>query len=149
MIELGKEAEAIFCRLSPGREDRNWTCPAFATKTDSSVTYLDHNATSPLLPQARAAWLEAEERYPGNPSSPHRLGARTEGALDQARLRLAALLGGSPHDVVWTSGATEACNTVLHHIAAMADPTAPVWVSAIEHPAVLESARHYFSIGFG
>lgn len=108
------------------------------------MIYLDHNATSPLLPQARAAWLEAEDRFPGNPSSPHRLGARAEGALEQARQRLAAILGCSPFDLIWTSGATEACNTVLHHVAATAAPEATVGVSAVEHPAVLASARHFF-----
>ncbi|MBI5768325.1 MAG: cysteine desulfurase [Verrucomicrobia bacterium] len=112
------------------------------------MLYLDHNATSPLLPAARAAWLEAGEDFPGNPSSPHRLGARAEGALEQARQKLAALLGCSPLDVVWTGGATEACNTVLHHAATAAsgggDSAAVVWVSAIEHPAVRESARHFF-----
>jgi cysteine desulfurase len=108
------------------------------------VTYLDHNATSPLLPPARAAWLEGEDRFPGNPSSPHRMGARAEGALDNARQRLAAMLGCSPLDVIWTSGATESCNTVLRHVAASAKPNARVWISAIEHPAVLKTAQHYF-----
>jgi cysteine desulfurase len=107
------------------------------------VIYLDHNASSPLSPEARAAWLEAGERYPGNPSSPHRSGTRAEAALEQARQRLAGLLGCAPLDLVWTSGATEGCNTVLAHAAA-AEPGAPVWVSAVEHPAVRESARHYF-----
>jgi len=108
------------------------------------VTYLDHNASSPLLPVARAAWLEAVEGFPGNPSSPHRLGARAEAALEQARQKLATLVGARAADVVWTSGATEACNTVLHHAAAVAPAGAEVWISAIEHPAVRESARHYF-----
>jgi cysteine desulfurase len=108
------------------------------------VIYFDHNASSPLLPQARAAWLEAEDRYPGNASSPHRLGSRAEGALEDARQRLAQILGASALDIVWTSGATEACNTVLHHVAATIAATDRVWLSAIEHPAVLDSARHYF-----
>jgi cysteine desulfurase len=111
------------------------------------VTYLDHNATSPLLPQARAAWLEAVEQFPGNPSSPHRIGARADRALEDARQRLAAMLGCQPLDLVWTSGATEACNTVLHHAAATAEATgtdAVAWVSAIEHPAVRACAEHLF-----
>ncbi len=115
-------------------------------RNENCVTYLDHNATSPLLPQARAAWLDAEERFPGNPSSPHRIGARADGAIEEARQRLAARLGCPAPDVIWTSGATEACNTVLHHVAAAAaaDPAARVCVSAIEHPAVLECARYCF-----
>jgi cysteine desulfurase len=104
------------------------------------MIYLDHNATAPLLPAARDAWLDAVERYPGNPSSPHRLGARAEAALDDARHRLATRLGCSSFDLVWTSGATEAANTVLHHAAA-AQPSATVWMSDLEHPAVLASAR--------
>jgi cysteine desulfurase len=108
------------------------------------VIYFDHNASTPLLPQARAAWLEAEESWPGNPSSPHRIGARAERALQGARERLAAMLGCSPPDLVWTSGATEACNTVLRQAAVSSPTDSTVWVSAIEHPAVLESARRYF-----
>jgi cysteine desulfurase len=109
------------------------------------VIYFDHNATSPLLPQARAAWLEAEDRYPGNASSPHRLGSRADAALEDARQRLAQILGATALDIVWTSGATEACNTVLHHVAASKTASDRVWVSAIEHPAVLDTARHYFA----
>lgn len=107
------------------------------------MIYLDHNASSPLAPTARAAWLEAEERFPGNPSSPHRMGARAEAALAEARRRLAGLLGCAATDLLWTSGATEACNTVLHH-AAWAAPEAAVCLSAVEHPAVRESARQWF-----
>lgn len=108
------------------------------------MIYLDHNASSPLLPEARAAWLAAEEAFPGNPSSPHRLGSRAENALDQARQRLAASLGCSPLDLVWTSGATESCNAVLHHVAATAPADTEIWISAIEHPAVLDTARIRF-----
>lgn len=108
------------------------------------MIYFDHNATSPLLPAARAAWLEAEDQFPGNPSSPHRLGSRAEAGLDDARQRLAAILGCPPLDVVFTSGATEACNTVLWNAAATAGSERAVWLSAVEHPAVIESARAAF-----
>lgn len=108
------------------------------------MIYLDHNATSPLLPQARDAWLEAAERFPGNPSSPHRIGARADSALENARQRLAAVLGCAAPEVVFTSGATEACTTVWQHLAARTGADDVVALSAIEHPAVIESARHYF-----
>ncbi len=55
--------------------------------------YFDHNATTPLLPAARQAWLEAAEKFIGNPSSPHRVGARADAALTEAREKLAAFLG--------------------------------------------------------
>ena len=108
------------------------------------MIYFDHNATSPMLPLARQAWLEATERYLGNPSSPHRLGGRGEAALTAAREQLARYLGCEPGDVVWTSGATESANTVLQHYARRRGPRREVWVSAIEHPAVLAPLGRYF-----
>src|ERR1044071_2330730 len=108
------------------------------------MLYFDHNATTPLSIRAKAAWLEAAERFPGNPSSPHRLGARAEAALSEARERLAKNLVCSPLDLVWTSGASESANTVFHHLAQRLDASMNVWVSAVEHPCVLESARNFF-----
>ena len=108
------------------------------------MLYFDHNATSPLCPAAREAWLEASERFVGNPSSPHRLGARAEKALTDARAQLAGFLGCSPMDVVWTSGATESNNLVLNHSAQALPGDAEVWISAIEHPCMIEAARANF-----
>lgn len=107
------------------------------------MIYFDHNATTPLHPVARAAWLEATEQFIGNPSSPHRLGARAEAALAEARERLADMLGCHALDIVWTSGATESNNLVLHHAGQTLDRRTEVWVSAIEHPCVLEAARFH------
>lgn len=108
------------------------------------MVYLDHNATGPLLPEARRVWVETAETFIGNPSSPHRLGSRAEAALNDARAALAGVLGCDPLDLIWTSGATESNNTVLHHVACQAGADAEVWVAAIEHPCVLAAARHYF-----
>jgi cysteine desulfurase len=96
------------------------------------------------LPRAREAWLEAAEKFIGNPSSPHRVGARADAALQGAREQLAGWLGCNAHDIVWTSGATESNNLVLHHCAQTLPPEAEVWVSAIEHPCVLAATAHYF-----
>ena len=106
------------------------------------MQYFDHNATSPLIPAAREAWLDATARFVGNPSSPHRLGARADAALAQARERLAAWLGCKSEDIVWTSGATESNNAVLHHAAQTGG--SEVWISAIEHPCVIEAAQRHF-----
>ena len=103
--------------------------------------YFDHNATTPLSEAGRRAWLDAVDRFPGNPSSPHRMGGRAEQALAKAREALAARLGCSPFDLVWTSGATEASNMVFHHYAARLPKSAQVWVSAIEHPCVIQAAQ--------
>jgi cysteine desulfurase len=108
------------------------------------MVYFDYNATAPVMREAREAWLEATEKIGGNPSSMHQTGARAERAMTDAREKLAAFLGCHPLDIVWTSGATEANNTVLHHFASTLDARREVWVSAIEHPCVMESAQHYF-----
>lgn len=106
------------------------------------MRYFDHNATHPLSPTAREAWLEACEKFIGNPSSPHRLGDRADRALNDARERLAVWLGCSAQEIVWTSGATEANNMALAHLAGR---EGELLVSAVEHPCVLESARRHFA----
>lgn len=95
-----------------------------------------------MLPSARDAWLSATEKYIGNPSSPHRLGDRADRALSDAREQLSHLLGCLPHEIVWTSGATEANNAAIAHLAAAEDGVA--FVSSIEHPSVLAAVRRYF-----
>jgi cysteine desulfurase len=69
--------------------------------------YLDWNATAPLRPEARAAVIAALEEV-GNPSSVHREGRSTRHLVEQARERVAALVGAEPRNVVFTSGGTEA-----------------------------------------
>jgi len=98
------------------------------------VQYFDHNATYPLSAAAREAWLDAAERFPANPSSPHRWGARSDQALTEARERVAAWLGCPAHSVVWTSGATEANNAWVAHLALKT--RGAVLISGLEHPSV-------------
>jgi cysteine desulfurase len=108
------------------------------------MIYFDHNATAPVMREAREAWLDAAENLSGNPSSPHGIGSRASVALREAREKLAHFLGSHANDIVWTSGATEANNTVMHHFAQTLDAKGEVWISSIEHPCVDESAKHYF-----
>ncbi len=98
----------------------------------SAVLYFDHNATHPISATAKRVWLEAVEKFPANPSSPHRLGQRAEAALQDARERLAAILGCGADAIVFTSGATESANAVLAQFE-------HVMASDIEHPCVLET----------
>jgi len=108
------------------------------------MIYFDYNATAPVMREAREAWLDVTERIGGNPSSMHQAGSRAGVVLADAREKLAAFLGCHPLDIVWTSGATEANNTVLHHFARMLGAHDQIWVSSLEHPCVVESAQHYF-----
>jgi cysteine desulfurase len=108
------------------------------------MLYFDHNATTPLLAEAREAWLEASEKFVGNPSSPHRIGSRADMLLQTARVKLASILGCDALDIIWTSGATESNNMVLYHALKTLPRDAQIWVSAVEHPCVRNAARHYF-----
>lgn len=94
--------------------------------------YLDHNATSPLRPEARAALLEGLSLV-GNASSVHAHGREARRRLEEARARIAGRLGIAPERLVFTSGGTEADNLALHQV------DGPVLVSAVEHPAVLDA----------
>jgi len=108
------------------------------------MIYFDYNATAPVMREAREAWLHITEKLGGNPSSMHQFGTKAAIALADAREQLAAGLGCHPQDIVWTSGATEANNMVMHHFAKKLDPREEIWVSAIEHPCVDDSSKHYF-----
>jgi len=107
------------------------------------MIYLDYQATTPLAPEAREAmlrWLGGPESTSfGNPHSPHRIGRQAAAAVDWAREQVAALFppGGT---VTFTGGATEALNIALRGAEAVR-AGAPVAVSAIEHAAVLDTAR--------
>ena len=108
------------------------------------MIYFDYNATAPVMREAREAWLHTTEKIGGNPSSMHQAGTRANIALADAREKLAEMLGCHPLDLIWTSGATEANNMVMHHFAKKLGATGEVWISAIEHPCVFDSAHHYF-----
>ena len=100
------------------------------------IAYLDHAATTPMCAEAVAAMLPfLVDRY-GNPSGSHTVARAAQRALDDARERLARLLGACPGDVVFTSGGTEADNLAVSGVAAGAGT---VLCSAVEHPAVLEA----------
>src|SRR4051812_43678291 len=73
-------------------------------------TYLDHNATEPIRPEAAAAVTDALAL--ANPSSVHGEGRRARSALETARARVARLVGAEPGEVVFTSGGTEANNAL-------------------------------------
>jgi cysteine desulfurase len=107
------------------------------TGDDVDTVYLDYNATAPLRPEALEAMLSAFGAV-GNASSMHLAGRAAAHRIDEARRRLAGLLGCAPGELIFTSGATEANNLALR--AAYASGGGLV-TTAVEHPAVLEAAR--------
>ena len=105
------------------------------------MIYLDYQATTPLAPEARDAmlrWLDGPEGTGfGNPHSPHRMGRQAAAAVELARDQVASILppGGR---VIFTGGATEAINLAMRGTAGRGGS---ISVSAIEHAAVLDTAR--------
>jgi cysteine desulfurase len=103
--------------------------------------YLDWNATAPLRPQARAAAMAAFD-VAGNPSSVHAEGRAARRLIEEAREKVAALVGAEPRNVVFTSGGTEA-NMLALTPASGPDGKTPdrLLISALEHPSVLAGGR--------
>jgi cysteine desulfurase len=107
--------------------------------TATSV-YLDHAATTPVRPEAREAMLEAMERTWANPSSTHAPGRTARAALEVARERLAAAIGATAGEIVFTRAGTEADNLAVLGRARTRRGSSVV-CSAVEHRAVLGAAR--------
>jgi cysteine desulfurase len=104
--------------------------------------YLDHNATTPVDPRVVDAMLPFLREQYGNPSSLHWFGQRARAAVEEARASVAALVGAEPADVVFTASGSESDNMAVRGVAARAkEPRRGVVVSAIEHHAVLNTAK--------
>jgi cysteine desulfurase len=102
--------------------------------------YLDHNATTPLLPEVVDAMLPYLREHFGNPSSGHVYGQRAKRAVDEAREQVAALIGAAPSEIVFTSGGTEANNLAIRGATALS-PKRHAVTSVIEHPATQNPCR--------
>lgn len=105
------------------------------------MIYLDHNAITPVRPEAKAAMVAALDVF-GNPSSVHQAGRVARDLLDAARAQVAAALGAAPRDLVFTSGATEGASLAIRGALAAAPPgRRRLVVTAVEHPCVLSLSR--------
>ena len=104
------------------------------------AVYLDYNATAYIRPEVRDLVIEIMETV-GNGSSAHAYGRSARKYIETAREQVASLCAVAPDQVTFTSGATESINTVMRHYS-----NKRVLISAIEHPAVIESAPHALHI---
>jgi cysteine desulfurase len=112
-------------------------------KMTSERAYLDHNATAPLLPEARETMIAALD-LAGNPSSVHAEGRKARNVIEEARRAVADLVNVKPEQVTFTSGATEAANLALtpdYRMGRGPFVFSKLYVSAVEHPAVLSGGR--------
>lgn len=107
------------------------------------MIYLDHNATTPLSSEARNAMLALLGDLLGNPSGIHASARVARAVVDEARDRIAALLGAKSHEIIFTSGGTESCNLAILGLARRhRSPSKNHLVTAsTEHHAVLHTMR--------
>lgn len=117
-----------------------------------SAIYLDYAATTPVDPDVANAMIEcltAEGAF-GNPSSTtHEYGRRASERVEAARAQVAALIGAAPHEIIFTSGATESNNLAILGVArANADRGQHIVTSRIEHKAVLDPCKRLEKEGF-
>jgi cysteine desulfurase len=112
--------------------------------------YLDNHATTPVAPEVLAAMLPYFSERFGNPAGrAHAFAREAHEAMEEARVRVAALVGASSDEIVFTSGATEADNLALRGVAlASASRGRHLVTTTIEHSAVLEPARRLEREGF-
>jgi cysteine desulfurase len=113
--------------------------------------YLDHAATTPVLPEVTELMLRALEEDFGNPSSVHAAGRQAKERVEDARDRIAAAIGAGPGEIVFTGGGTEADNLALKGAAdKLRGNGNHIVVTAFEHHAVLDAAhaleRHGFDV---
>ncbi|HUY56102.1 MAG TPA: cysteine desulfurase family protein [Candidatus Nanopelagicaceae bacterium] len=111
------------------------------------MIYLDHAATTPVREEVRRAIGVALEDGFGNPSSTHQVGRQARALVDRARDQLAAVLHCRAREIVLTGGGSEADNLALRGVARRARGRHLI-VSAVEHEAVIETARDLVSQGF-
>ena len=113
--------------------------------------YLDYNATTPVAPSVVDSMHSFFTEHFGNPSCDYSLGRASAEAIEEARSRVASLLGCDSEEVVFTSGGTESNNLAICGTLFRDGPAAAghMVISSVEHPAVVEPARFMERLGYG
>lgn len=109
--------------------------------------YLDHNASTPLIPEVINAMLPFLKNHYGNPSSSHYYGQESKKAIEHARDQLAVLLNCSAGEIIFTSGGSESNNMALKGVTGLYN-SGHIITSAVEHPAILEVCHYLEGKGF-
>lgn len=102
------------------------------------MVYLDYAATAPLLPEVMEAMREAERKFFANASALHTPGHLAMNEIEECRELLAEMIGASPREIIFTSGATESNNTVIRSFEGHQMETSPY-----EHHSIIEAVRAY------
>src|SRR5690625_4861078 len=113
------------------------------------MIYFDNSATTKIEPSVLESYTKVSENYYGNPSSLHHLGHVTSRLLDESRKQIAATLGVSPSEILFTSGGTEGDNWAIKGTALEKKRFGKhIITSTVEHPAVYESMKQLEALGW-
>lgn len=106
------------------------------------VIYLDHNATTPVLPEVRDAMMMYLDTEWGNPSSSYRFGSKLKSKIEEAREEVADIIGcKTPREILFTSGGTESNNAAIHAAILGRPEKRHIVTSQVEHSSVLTYCR--------
>ena len=123
---------------------------------ESRIVYLDNNATTKMADEVLKAVSEAEGKVYGNASSMHTFGRRAAALVEEARNNVAQMLECGPEEITFTSGASEANNTVFNIAKKIIEdsansgngkPKKRIITTTIEHPSIMETVKYLKSIG--
>jgi cysteine desulfurase len=118
------------------------------SQPNSERIYLDYNASTPIDPSVAAVMRKAIGEAFGNPSSTHWAGAPAHEIVAMARTQVAALLGCSPSEIVFTSGGSESNNLALMGLYYACEISYPhIITTQVEHPAIVEPCRFLERLG--
>lgn len=116
--------------------------------TYKNLIYLDHNATTPVIPEAVSAMMPYLKDEFGNPSSDYLMGVRAKEAVERARQEVATLIGCHKEEVIFTSGGSESNNMVLKGLVDFKNAAkSHIITCAVEHPAILNPALFLMELG--
>jgi cysteine desulfurase len=150
LTKFGLKTDCTICLLeemSTGKDIFLKFCSSMQNKYKNLI-YLDHNATTPVNPEAVSAMMPYLEDEFGNPSSDYQLGVSAKEAVARARQAVALLLGCQKDEVVFTSGGSESNNMVLKGLIDFKNAEkSHIITCAVEHPAILNPALFLAELG--
>lgn len=105
------------------------------------MIYLDHNATTPILPEVLETMMPYLTSEWGNPSSSCKFGSKLKGVIETARAQVAELIGARQNEIIFTSCATESNNAAIRAALKADSSKRHIVTSAVEHSSVLNYCK--------
>ncbi|NOY74895.1 MAG: cysteine desulfurase NifS [Kiritimatiellaeota bacterium] len=116
--------------------------------SDNKTIYVDNNATTKVAPEVLEAMYPFLTEFYGNPSSVHTFGGQVAAHIEDARAKVAALLGAKPHEILFTSCGTESDSSAIYSALYQCPNKKKIVVSKVEHPAILNLGQELERRGY-